>query len=54
MDTTAFLVLAAALLSVVVGLAKLGAWLIDRREADRARVIREASIVAQASAEARR
>lgn len=41
-------------LSVFIGLARLGAWVIDRREERGIKVIRDAAFVAQASAEVRR
>jgi len=40
-----------ALASVLIGLARLGAWVIDRREKRAASAIRDASLVAQAQAE---
>lgn len=38
-------------LSVFIGLARLGAWVIDRREEQGTKAIRDASFVAQARAE---
>ncbi|RLK55903.1 hypothetical protein BCL79_0275 [Stenotrophomonas rhizophila] len=43
-----------ASLSIAFGVVRIGTWLIDRREHDGTRVIREAAIAAQASAEVRR
>lgn len=36
---------------VLIGLARLGAWVLDRREEHKARVIRDAAFVAQARSE---
>lgn len=46
-----FAVGAAAALVVVVGLARLAAWVIDRREEQGTKAIRDAALVAQARAE---
>ncbi|MGE8209313.1 MAG: hypothetical protein ACN6RH_07360 [Stenotrophomonas rhizophila] len=46
--------LIAACMCIAFGVVRLGNWLIDRREQGRARVIRDAAFVAQASAEVRR
>ncbi|WP_314103936.1 hypothetical protein [uncultured Stenotrophomonas sp.] len=39
---------------VLIGLARLGAWVLDRREQDKSRLIRDAAFVAQVSAEVRK
>jgi hypothetical protein len=46
--------LIAACMCIAFGVVRLGNWLIDRREQGRARAIRDAAFVAQASAEVRR
>lgn len=45
---------ALALGCVTIGLARIAVWLIDRREQDKTRVIRDAAFAAKASAEVRR
>lgn len=42
---------AVALASILIGLAKLGAWVIDRREQQATQLIRDAAFVARAEAE---
>jgi len=49
-----FAVAAVAALIVVIGIARLVAWGIDRREEQGTKAIRDAAFVAQASAEVRR
>lgn len=46
-----FAVVAAAALVVVIGIARLAAWVIDRREEQGTKAIRDAAFVAQARAE---
>lgn len=46
MEGLMFTVAITAAVCVLIGLARLAAWVIDRREADKSRVIREASIIA--------
>lgn len=46
--------LIAACMCIAFGVVRIGTWLIDRREQDRARVIRDATFVAQARAELHR
>jgi len=53
MDSTFFGTAAIAALCVCIGAGRLIAWFFDRREADAARAIREAQLIAQASAHAR-
>lgn len=54
MDAYMFAVGALGFLSVFVGLARLGVWLIARRERDATAAIRDAVFAARASAEVRR
>lgn len=54
MDGLMFTLAAAAGASLLIGAARIGAWVIDRREADKTRLIRDAAFVAQVSAEVRR
>lgn len=54
MEGLVFTVAVVAAASVLIGLARLGAWVLDRREQDKTRVIRDAAFAAQASAEVRR
>lgn len=54
MDGLMFTIAIAAAACVLIGLARLGAWVIDRREEDKSRVIREASIVAMSRSEVER
>jgi len=51
MEGLMFTVAVVAAACVLIGLARLAAWVIDRREEDRTRVIRDAAYVAQARAE---
>jgi len=46
MECLMFTVAVTAAACVLIGLARLAAWVIDRREEDKSRVIREASIIA--------
>jgi len=46
-----FALAAVAALSVVIGIARLIAWVIDRREEQGTKAIRDAALVAQARAE---
>lgn len=50
----AALFLLASCMCIAFGVVRIGGWLIDRREQGRARLIRDAAFVAQASAEVRR
>lgn len=50
----AALFLLASCMCIAFGVVRIGVWLIDRREQDRTRVIRDAAFVAQASTEVRR
>lgn len=54
MEGLMFTVAVVAAACVLIGLARLGAWVLDCREADKTRVIRDAAFVAQASAEVRK
>jgi len=54
MNTTMAFVLLMAIIAVSVGLARLVVWFFDRREADAARVIAQASLLARAEHEVRR
>jgi len=54
MDAYMFTVGTFGALSVLAGFARLGAWLIARRERDATRAIRDAVFLAQSSAEVRR
>jgi hypothetical protein len=51
MEGLMFTVAVVAAACVLIGLARLGAWALDRREEDKTRVIRDAAFVAQAQAE---
>jgi len=51
MDALIAFVILGAVSAFSIGCAKLVAWFFDRREADAARVIREASIIARAKYE---
>jgi len=51
MDGLMFTIAIAAAACVLIGLARLAAWVIDRREEDKSRVIREASIIAMSRSE---
>lgn len=46
--------LLAACMCIAFGVVRIGTWLIDRREQNRLRVIRDAALVAQAFAEVRK
>lgn len=46
--------LIAACMCIALGAVRIGSWLIDYRERDRTRVIRDATFLAQVSAEVRR
>lgn len=46
MEGLMFTIAIAAAACVLIGLARLAAWVIDRREQDKSRIIREASMVA--------
>lgn len=52
MDGLMFTIAIAAAACVLIGLARLAAWIIDRREEDKTRVIREAAFAARSAAEA--
>jgi len=54
MEGLMFTVAVVAAACVLIGLARLGAWVLDRREEDKTRVIRDAAFAAKASAEVRR
>jgi len=54
MEGLMFTVAVVAAACVLIGLARLGAWVLDRREEDKTRVIRDAAFVARVSAEVRR
>lgn len=54
MEGLMFTVAITAAACVLIGIARLVAWVIDRREEDKTRVIRDAAFVAQARAELRR
>lgn len=51
MDGLMFTVGVVALASVLIGLARLGAWVIDRREEHASKIIRDAAILVMAKAE---
>ncbi len=54
MEGLMFTVAVVAAACVLIGLARLGAWVLDRREQDKTRLIRDAAFVAQVSAEVRK
>lgn len=53
MEGLMFTVAVVAVACVLIGLARLGAWVLDRREEDKTRVIRDAAFAARAAAEVR-
>jgi hypothetical protein len=54
MEGLMFTVAVTAAACVVIGTARLVAWVIDRREEEKTRVIRDAAFVAQVSVEVRK
>jgi hypothetical protein len=54
MEGLMFTVAVVAAACVLIGLARLGAWVLDRREADETSAIRDAAFVAQAASEVRK
>lgn len=54
MEGLMFTVAVVSAACVLIGLARLGAWVLDRREQDKSRLIRDAAFVAQVSAEVRK
>jgi len=54
MEGLMFTVAVVAAACVLIGLARLVAWVLDRREEEQTRLIRDAAFVAQVSAEVRK